>query len=372
MSKKYSFLFVAPRFHTNQVHWLNSLANKGHTVRFFSLRQSLIENYTKLKPDLIGISNLSRLIIKFIGDGGSNIYRGFPNPLKYYQRIKIVNPDIIIVRDFGRWFSLLTIIIAKLLKIKVVIYSQTVLYSFRTKFRLLIFNLIFKLTEGIWITPIKGIPNNKYLIPSKLFFVPFAVKIDTVSNNNNHQIEVLSIGKFVERKNHLLLLKCVKVLISKGIKIHLTIIGECSTTEHKEKLQETLKFISLNNLEDQVTIKTNIPHHKIKKYYTRSDIFVLPATNEPASISVVEALGFSLPVICSNKCGTQYYITEDFNGYIFEDNSLDNLIYKMNLMCSEENINRLKENINSTVDSTISEKNYYNTFINLIKSNFLI
>jgi glycosyltransferase involved in cell wall biosynthesis len=369
--KKINILFVAPRFHTNQLYWVQALTSHGHRVNFFSLHRSIIEDYSCLNSELIKISKISQLIIKIFGDGGSNTYRGFPNPISYYIMIKRINPDMVIVRDIGRWFSLLTILFTKMKKIKIIIYSQTVLYSKRTGIRLLIFELIFKITKGIWITPIKGEPNKSIKIPSKLFFVPFAVRINPSRKiTNNNQIEVLSIGKFVERKNHLLLLKSVKKLISDQNKIHLTIIGECTTAEHNVFFDKVSEFIRINNIKRHITVKTNVPHNKIDKYYMSSDVFVLPASNEPASISILEALGYGLPVICSNNCGTQYYIKEDFNGYIFNDNSLDNLINKMRLMSSEENINRLKKNISSTVHSTISEKNYYNTFINLINLNF--
>jgi glycosyltransferase involved in cell wall biosynthesis len=367
---KIRILFVAPRFHTNQLYWVKALISHGHRVDFFSLHKSIIENYSCLNPELIKISKISQLIIKLFGDGGSNTYRGFPNPISYYIMINRVNPNLVIVRDIGRWFSLLTILIAKLKKIKIIIYSQTVLYNKRTRIRLLLFELIFKITKGIWITPIEGKLNKNIKIPSRLFFTPFAVRVDSNRKITNNQIEILSIGKFVERKNHLLLLKSVKKLITDQNKIHLTIIGECITVEHNLYLNEVSEFIRINNIERHITVKINIPHDEIDKYYKSSDVFVLPATNEPASISILEALGYGLPVICSNNCGTQYYIKEDFNGYIFNDDSLDNLIYKMNLICSEENIKKLKKNISSTVNSTISENNYYYNFINLIKSNF--
>lgn len=367
------FLFVAPRFHTNQIHWVGALKSNGNDVKFLVLNKSRIENYTSLEPEIVEICSLSKLIIKLIGPGGANYYRGFPNPYTYYKNIKRKNPDIVIIRDLGRWLSLLTTIITRLQKKNIVIYSQTNLYRKRSKIRLLIFKLVFSVTKGIWVTPIEGIKNEGIKIPTKLFYIPFAVKIDYADKKypvDVKSIKILTVGKFVERKNHSLLVKCVKQLIDNGLNIRLHIIGECTNAEHRENIDKLKYFICKNNLQSQIDTIINVSHQDIENYYKLSDIFVLPATKEPASISVVEALGFGLPVICSNNCGTQYYIKEDFNGYIFEDNSLKDLYQKLTLLCSKGNIIRLKQNIAGTVDTTISTEHYYRSFMSLIKTNF--
>ena len=108
------------------------------------------------------------------------------------------------------------------------------------------------------------------------------------------KIKILTIGKFEDRKNHLML---IKSLLSIQKNYELLIIGEVSNQIHKNKLNEIQNFIKANNLLGSIKIKINIPHKEIKKYYIESDLFVLPATREHASISVLESLGFGVPSI---------------------------------------------------------------------------
>ena len=47
----------------------------------------------------------------------------------------------------------------------------------------------------------------------------------------------------------------------------------------------------------------------------------MPSINEPASISVLESLGQGTPVICGNNNGTNFYIKNKYNGFIFDQNN---------------------------------------------------
>ena len=58
----------------------------------------------------------------------------------------------------------------------------------------------------------------------------------------------------------------------------------------------------------------------MKEYYRCADLFVLPSTGEPASISQLEAMAYSLPVVCSDKNGTACVVEDGINGYLFKDN----------------------------------------------------
>ena len=60
-------------------------------------------------------------------------------------------------------------------------------------------------------------------------------------------------------------------------------------------------------------------------YYQNSDLFILPATEEPASISVLESIGMGTPAICSDTNGTRFYLTENKFGLTFVDNDIESL-----------------------------------------------
>jgi len=323
--------------------WVETLVERGHSVEVISIIKGAVENYSILKPEIIKLSDISKYIINIFGPGGANLFRGFPSVTYYYRLLKKNKYDLIIIRDFGRWFSFITNCISRILGTPLVVYSQTPLYSERSLIRHIQFEVIFYIFNCIWITPLSGYKNNSIKIPSKMYFIPFVVPISNFkSRKKNSSIELFSIGKYTPRKNFLLLIKSIKQLIDCGYDIHLTIVGENSTEDHDNYYKSLEKEIVINSLENRVALIQNIPNELISQYYLDADCFILPATREPASISVVEALAHGIPVVCSSQCGTKYYIESNSDGFVFKDNSVNDLTYNIKKIIN--NINHPKTN----------------------------
>jgi glycosyltransferase involved in cell wall biosynthesis len=104
----------------------------------------------------------------------------------------------------------------------------------------------------------------------------------------------------------------------------LIMISECisdSNFAFYEKIKQTI-----TKHEDQIHVLLNVPHQEVFEIMKESDIFVMPAINEPAGTSMVEAMACGLGVICSDSNGAKYYIDEGQNGHVFEfTEDLENL-----------------------------------------------
>ena len=81
--------------------------------------QGKIEDHAIVKPEFIEPCLLSRIIIYLFGHGGTNNFRSFPNPKRYYNKIKNEDPDLVIVRDINRYISIVTIFISRILNKKI-------------------------------------------------------------------------------------------------------------------------------------------------------------------------------------------------------------------------------------------------------------
>ena len=111
-------------------------------------------------------------------------------------------------------------------------------------------------------------------------------------------------------------------------------------------------------------IYLNIPHKNISNFYSKADLFVLPATSEPASISIIEALANDIPVICSSTCGTGEYISPGRNGLIFKDKDFFEMKYNIKEI--------MKKNYNYTDNNSPLSKGeyFYSFFSKMIKTQF--
>lgn len=131
------------------------------------------------------------------------------------------------------------------------------------------------------------------------------------------RLNFVTIGKFVQRKNFL------KILIGINSKFcasqfHITFIGECTTSQHRQYLSLLKQEINSLNLNSNVSIKTNIPPSKVFDDVERDSIFIFDSHSEPAIWSPVEANFLGYKVIVPRTYTTNPYLdtgvmfTEDF------------------------------------------------------------
>lgn len=364
-------LFVAPRFHTNQVGWVRALQRAGHDVIYHVLLRGATENYTDLNPVLFTQGRLSSLVTSSFGAGGENLVRGFPDPIHYFRQLSMLRPDIIVVRDIGRWFSFLAACCGRILGARIVIYSQTELFKSYSMMRRLATSIVLTLFRACWMTPLMGSRTLRTTPPANMFYVPFSVSAANIELKPvGVPLRLLSIGKFEPRKNHRLLLKVLKQLKDDGLDFEATFVGEVSSSSHFKEHALVVQEIDNLNLHDRVSVATNVSHQDMSKYYENADLFILPASNEPASISLLEAMGYGLPVICADTCGTRWYIEEGKTGFIFKDGSFEDLVIVLQKMLDARVLQRMKQSCVEVAPAQISAAAFISAFENLLHRRF--
>ena len=98
----------------------------------------------------------------------------------------------------------------------------------------------------------------------------------------------------------------------------------------------------------------------MEQQYECADLFVIPSTGEPASISQLEAMAFSIPVICSDTNGTACYVENGQNGYQFEDQNADSLQACIEIFLKNPSkINDMGRNSSQYLKQNCQFKNYY-------------
>ena len=122
--KKLVILFIAPRYHTNQVGIARALLSQGHDVHFHVRTKGFIEDHSVIEPTLFPESWVTFQIRKLFGDGGANKKRYMPSPIYYWKALKQLNPDIVIIRKHGLAFTYLAAFYAKLLGCRIIFYGQ--------------------------------------------------------------------------------------------------------------------------------------------------------------------------------------------------------------------------------------------------------
>ena len=325
--------FLAPRFHTNQITLVSYLIKNGNQISFYVTRKGQIEDHSILKPKIIQKSIFTSLVKSLIRPKNFlfDYKYGMPS-FKEIINFKSQKFDLIIIRDPINLMGLIYFVWAKIIGMNILLYAQQEIYKNKSSIKEKFKEIFIKLTKNKWISPCLGKKKFKK-ISKNIYYLPFCYYPHSYKKKwfINNRFNILTIGKFIERKNHLLLIKAIRRLNLKlRHKISLIIIGECVTEDNYQYLQKVKKAAKKSSL--KIKILTNINPKKIKKYYKISDCFVLPSANEPASVSNIEAMAYGLPVITTDTNQTSCYTKNGINGYIVKSNNSIDLSNKIKLL----------------------------------------
>lgn len=372
-------MYIAPRFHTNQAGVVKGWIDRGDEVMFISYYTATIEDYSEIKPVVLGFSFLYRIFDKFYVEilhrhevyaNAFKINHGFPPILKLWRIIHKWKPDVVIVRD-RTLYSIAGYLLSKR-KSKCILYNQSPMWDEPPK-KDLAHRIVYKCTPKYRITPVMGKKSADKMISKNSYFLPFVVEPKTEPGNKTYfregRINILCIGVFEPRKNHMMLMDAVSEISGEiSDKLHITIIGVAAEVHQKNFLRKVKEHVEKRHYEEMVTILTNVPKMQMDQYFNEADVFVIPSTKEMASVSQLEAMSYSVPVICSNSNGAACYVIDGENGYQFEDCDKEDLKKKLLMLLeSRESIVKMGEKAYRSVVENNSFVNYYNGICEILK-----
>ena len=129
---------------------------------------------------------------------------------------------------------------------------------------------------------------------------------------------------------------------------------------HRKYYAELEEYIASHGLNGRVTLKSNLKKADMMEEYKKADLFVLPSTGEPGSVTNLEGMAFSIPVICGEDNGTACYIKQGKTGYVFRDNDEDDLVEKMDSIVGDPNVlKKMGENAYRHVKKHFQFDSYY-------------
>jgi len=371
-------LFVAPRFHTNQYQMVKTLQEEGHEVVFHVASHGSTEDHSLLTPIVTRQSRCSVLIERIIGNGRISKPYYFPSPVKYWKVFKKCSPDVVIIRDPYKFFSLLVACYSLFVGARIIFYTQEGLFRHRSFITKVKQTLTLKVFRAAWMTPKMEWQSyrNEKLKLEHMYYVPLPISFNYEDYNkeelsDTNVLKLLMIGKYhQERKRHYLFLKALSMLKCK-YKLSATIVGECIRESQLKKFQLLNDKVYEMGLTDTVELRKNVPFQEMKALYASHHVFVLPAINEPYSVSVVEALGNGLPSICTDSCGSKFNIIDGVNGFVIKSDSLEELVNALEkLLGNKELLIKMRENSLRYVAENLSGKAFYKCFQHLLNTRF--
>lgn len=384
------FLFVAPRFHTNQYVVTKSLIGLGHSVAFFAYYMGRTEDHSSVEPDLLAESLLTRWQAGvFKKKYGANLAESkkikyfIPKFSDLYKKIKAYAPDIVITRETNMT-SMYVSLICRILGIKaVIVYNQIPFFSrkktgFINRIKSAVKKLCFprvRITTVCTDNPSKFNKNREqYYIKPHDYFIPFAAEVKETERAycSGGIIRILSVGKYRDYKNHFLLVDAVS-LLKDTRNLRVSIAGQAYNDEEMAYYDKLNGYIRDKGLADIIKLYKNILYSEMDKLYTDHDIFTLTSKKELASIAVLEAMANGMVTISTDANGTASYIEEGTCGYVFRTMDPEDLAAKIELLVSRKNdIESMGRAACKNIMEHYSFKNYYIALGELLKREFTV
>lgn len=133
-------------------------------------------------------------------------------------------------------------------------------------------------------------------------------------------IVILSVGELNKNKNHRVVIEALYQINNKNI--HYVICGKGRYSGILKKLAVKLGIGSQVHLLGY--------REDVEEILKLADVFAFPSLREGLPVSLMEAMIFQLPIVCSKIRGNEDLIQNNFNGFLIEKN--DVISYKENIV----------------------------------------
>lgn len=384
---KLRILYVAPRFHTNQIPIIKGWLKEGDSVYFVSHFARPGEDYQLLEPKILGYSLIFKMVYSmyytwyklFEAEKSQKekcLYEfrlklGFPPIGMASACIKDFQPDVVIVRE-RCLYNISFYKVCKKKKIPCILYNQSPLWDAPKRDAGIIRKILLPLFPKMRITPVLGNKGFNTERTKDAIYVPFVMETRFEWKEKRHflnnKINLVSVGRYEPRKQLLLLVEAFAKL-QKRYSLQLILIGEVIDEKQAAYYQKVLNKIKEYGIEEHVCLKKNLTRELVFEEYRKADLFILPSTKERASISQLEAMSCSLPVICSNTNGSACYVESGKNGYLFADSDMEDLCQKIELAVKDKKyIEEMSKNSYQLVQEKYQFENYKQAIVDIMKS----
>lgn len=210
-----------------------------------------------------------------------------------------------------------------------------------------------------------------------LSIVPVGVDTDFFYPNKeiktiHKTLKLITVGRLDKVKGHDFCISAVADLISKGVDVTLTIIGEGAERKSLENL------IAKYQLEDKVFLKGSKSQLEVRQELWEHDVYLLTAValldgrRETQGLATLEAQACGLPVIVFDSGGVKYTLENEVSGFVCDEFDIDSVVgsvvkFVKNPMMLRDMSNQAVKFVNENFSQKISNQKWeiiYNSLNN--------
>lgn len=187
--------------------------------------------------------------------------------------------------------------------------------------------------------------NKKYHTLHNAIELPSDVKLKAIGHK---EITLLTVGRLVDIKNHVFLLKAFKKICHK-YNFSLIFVGNGPKLNELQKITRELKIA------DRVTFILEI--EDVGSIYKMADLYLHSSYSETFGLTIIEAMSYGKPVVALKAGGNEEFMVDSQNGLLIDQNDQDAFTSAiLNLVEDKELYQRLSKNsINTSLKYTFEQ-----------------
>lgn len=146
------------------------------------------------------------------------------------------------------------------------------------------------------------------------------------------EFKIVHIGRFMDVKNHAMILKTFALFAKQHTDAKLQLIGDGELRKDMEQLAQEL---GVENSVEFAGLQSNV-----YPWLHDADIFILPSKFEGMPMTLIEAMGTGLPIIASAVGGVPDMLTDGENAMLIKPES-EQLLASLEMLYHDESIRRV-------------------------------
>jgi glycosyltransferase involved in cell wall biosynthesis len=197
---------------------------------------------------------------------------------------------------------------------------------------------------------------------NKIYLCSYGVDVQKINKStrtlgSDNELKCLFVGRVTYKKGVLELFKAIEKLNTN--KFHFTFVGSYDLEDEY--------IYRYKNICD---FKGHVPKKEMSEIYSNADILIFPSLADGFGLSVIEALSYGLPVVCSTNSGASDIIKDGVNGFLIDPLNYNDITDKLSwlennrsflnnfsknaiLSAKENSVNKYEKSILSMVDSIL-------------------
>lgn len=157
--------------------------------------------------------------------------------------------------------------------------------------------------------------------------LPFNVR--TGFNAEDKVINALFVGRLVDQKDPMTVVRAFKFLQQQQIPIHLKFIGD-------GKLKDDIERYIIDNNLNNIELVGKISQSQVVEEYSNAHILIAPSREEAMSLVILEAVASGVYVFATEVSGNREVIFEGINGDFVKYNNPENIATKIKLFYEDK------------------------------------